>query len=57
MDPSKVLARPTFKLPSNADDPMEVGVVSLIVTWKIATLRLVFIPTSVGVDDQGLLAC
>ena len=44
VDPSKVFARQTFKLPKKPEDTVEVGVVSLVVTGKIATLRLVFTP-------------
>ena len=44
VDPDKVLARQTFKLRRKPDDTVEVGVVSLVVTGKVATLNLVMTP-------------
>ncbi|MBW3651140.1 MAG: hypothetical protein KY458_11285 [Actinobacteria bacterium] len=44
VDPDKVLARQTFKLRRTPEDTVEVGVVSLVVTGKVATLTLVMTP-------------
>jgi len=44
VDPDKVLARQTFKLRRKPEDTVEVGVVSLVVTGKVATLNLIMTP-------------
>ena len=44
VDPDKVIARQTFKLRKKPEDTVEVGLVSLTVSGKIATLQLVLTP-------------
>lgn len=44
VDPDKVVARQTFKLRKKPEDTVEVGLVSLTVSGKIATLQLVLTP-------------
>ena len=44
IDPDDVIAKQTFKLRRNPENTVEVGIVSLVVTGKVATLRMVFTP-------------
>lgn len=55
VDPDDVIARQTFTLRRNPENTVEVGVVSLEVEGKVATLRMVYTPHfASAADDESV---